>query len=401
MLKPKCLEGMRVLELSQFISAPYTCQTLADFGADVIKIELPGEGRGDIARKYDPMYKDMSLYFASYNRNKKFVTLNLKSEEGKKLFLDLVRESDVVVENFRPGVMDKMGVGYDVLKKTNPAIILASLSGFGQEGPMRNRQALDMSIQALCGIMDITGPEDGPPTKVGPVLVDFIGGIYLLVGILAAYSCCQRTGMGQHIDIALYDAMFVLMENYPAIYRMTGEVPRRVGNGRPFSSPTNTFKAKDGKWIQISGTAEMHFEKLITMVGHPEYIGLPNTIGAENRRKNANKMLEDAIQEWAGTVTAQEAADALDQIGVPNAVVKTAKEVFDDPQIAYRNMLICPEDSVLDDIPTVGNPIKLSATPAEFHRSAKPSGFDTDSVLQTLLGMSAEAVAELREKNIV
>ncbi len=243
----KCLEGLRVLELSQFISAPYAGQMLADLGADVIKVELPGEGKGDIARKYDPMYKEMSLYFASYNRNKRFLTLNLKTPEGQEIFRDLVRRSDVVLDNFRPGVMEKMNLGYEQLKEVNPGIIMASLSGFGQTGPNVHRQALDMSIQALSGFMDVTGFQDGPPTKGGPVLSDFIAGLYLAVGILAAYAYRQRTGMGQYIDIALFDTMFVLMENYPAIYRMSGEVPVRSGNGRPFSAPVGTYQAKDGK----------------------------------------------------------------------------------------------------------------------------------------------------------
>ena len=201
----KCLEGLRVLELSQFISAPYAGQMLADLGADVIKVELPGEGKGDIARKYDPMYKEMSLYFASYNRNKRFLTLNLKTPEGQEIFRDLVRRSDVVLDNFRPGVMEKMNLGYEQLKEVNPGIIMASLSGFGQTGPNVHRQALDMSIQALSGFMDVTGFQDGPPTKGGPVLSDFIAGLYLAVGILAAYAYRQRTGMGQYIDIALFD----------------------------------------------------------------------------------------------------------------------------------------------------------------------------------------------------
>ena len=164
LVEKKCLQGLRVLELSHFISAPYAGQMLADLGADVIKIELPGEGKGDIARKYDPMYKDMSLYFASYNRNKRFLTLNLKSPEGQEIFKELVRRSDVVLNNFRPGVMEKMNLGYEQLKAVNPGIIMASLSGFGQTGPNVRRQALDMTIQALSGFMDLTGfPHQGRP----------------------------------------------------------------------------------------------------------------------------------------------------------------------------------------------------------------------------------------------
>lgn len=397
----KCLEGLRVLELSQFISAPYAGQMLADLGADVIKVELPGEGKGDIARKYDPMYKEMSLYFASYNRNKRFLTLNLKTPEGQEIFRDLVRRSDVVLDNFRPGVMEKMNLGYEQLKEVNPGIIMASLSGFGQTGPNVHRQALDMSIQALSGFMDVTGFQDGPPTKGGPVLSDFIAGLYLAVGILAAYAYRQRTGMGQYIDIALFDTMFVLMENYPAIYRMSGEVPVRSGNGRPFSAPVGTYQAKDGKWLQISGTAEAHFEKLTVLIGHPEYIGQEGMVGAAARKKYHDKQLDADINKWLSQYTVKEAAALLDECGIPNAIVQTAEEVFNDPQVAAREMLICPRETVLDDIPVIGNPIKMSETPAEYRRGACAAGYDSKKILEELLERDEAQIAQLKEHKII
>lgn len=400
-MEKKCLEGLRVLELSHFISAPYAGQMLADLGADVIKIELPGEGKGDIARKYDPMYKDMSLYFASYNRNKRFLTLNLKSPEGQEIFKELVRKSDVVLNNFRPGVMEKMNLGYEQLKAVNPGIIMTSLSGFGQTGPNVHRQALDMTIQALSGFMDLTGFPDAPPTKGGPAISDFFAGLYLTIGILAAYACRQRTGEGQNVDIALFDTMFVLMENYPAIYRMNGEVPKRAGNGRPFSAPVGTYRAKDGAWVQISGTAEAHFEKLMELIGHPEHVGQPGMVGAAVRKKESEALLNAEIQAWLDTVTGAEAVAAMDRYGIPNALVQTAEQVFNDPQVAAREMLVCPEENVLDDLPVIGNPIKLSLTPAQYRRSACAPGKDSGEILQGLLGRTPEAVEELRKQHII
>ncbi len=400
-MEKKCLEGLRVLELSHFISAPYAGQMLADLGADVIKIELPGEGKGDIARKYDPMYMNMSLYFASYNRNKRFLTLNLKSPEGQDIFKELVRQSDVVLNNFRPGVMGKMQLGYEQLKKINPGIIMTSLTGFGQTGPNVHRQALDMTIQALSGFMDLTGFPDAPPTKGGPAISDFFAGLYLTIGILAAYTYRQRTGEGQNVDIALFDTMFVLMENYPAIYHMNGEVPKRAGNGRPFSAPVGTYQAKDGAWVQISGTAEAHFEKLMTLIGHPEHVGQPGMVGAAMRKKQHEQLLNTEIQTWLGTVTGEEAVAAMDEYGIPNALVQTAEQVFNDPQITAREMLVWPEKNVLDDLPVVGNPIKMSQTPAQYHRSACAPGQDSEEILRELLGYSPEAMEQLKEKDII
>lgn len=396
----KSLEGLRVLELSQFISAPYAGQVLADFGAEVIKIELPGDGNGDIARKFDPIYKDMSLYFASYNRNKKFITLDLKNDEGRQIFKEMVKISDVVIENFRPGVMEKMGLSYEKLKEINPAIILASLSGFGQNGPNSKRQALDMSIQALCGFMDLTGFEDGPPTKGGPVLSDFIGGLYLVVGILIAYEYRNRTGYGQHIDIALFDSMFVLLENFPSIYYMSGDLPKRSGNGRPFSAPVGTFKTKDDKWIQISGTAEIHFVKLAKLIGIEKLVGQPNMIGAAVRKKN-ERLINREIEKWLSSLTAVQAANELDINGIPNAIVQTVEEVINDPQVKNREMLVKPKETILDEIPVIGNPIKLSETPAEYNTSAMPQGADNNIIYQKLLGFSHETITKLKEKKII
>lgn len=401
LVEKKCLQGLRVLELSHFISAPYAGQMLADLGADVIKIELPGEGKGDIARKYDPMYKDMSLYFASYNRNKRFLTLNLKNPEGQEIFKELVRKSDVVLNNFRPGVMEKMNLGYEQLKAVDPGIIMASLSGFGQTGPNVRRQALDMTIQALSGFMDLTGFPDAPPTKGGPAISDFFAGLYLTIGVLAAYVCRQRTGEGQNVDIALFDAMFVLMENYPAIYRMNGELPKRAGNGRPFSAPVGTYRAKDGAWVQISGTAEAHFEKLMELIGHPEHIGRSGMVGAAVRKKESEGLLNTEIQAWLDTVTGEEAVAAMDRYGIPNALVRTAEQVFNDPQVAAREMLVRPEENVLDDLPVIGNPIKMSLTPAQYRRSACAPGKDSGEILRELLGRTPEAVEELRKQHII
>ena len=199
------------------------------------------------------------------------------------------------------------------------------------------------------------------------------------------------------MDIALFDAMFVLMENYPAIYRMNGELPKRAGNGRPFSAPVGTYRAKDGAWVQISGTAEAHFEKLMELIGHPEHIGRSGMVGAAVRKKESEGLLNTEIQAWLDTVTGEEAVAAMDRYGIPNALVRTAEQVFNDPQVAAREMLVRPEENVLDDLPVIGNPIKMSLTPAQYRRSACAPGKDSGEILRR----TPEAVEELRKQHII
>lgn len=396
----KCLEGLKVLELSQFICAPYAGQTLADFGADVYKIETPGEGNGDVARKYDPFYKGMSLYFAAYNRNKKFITLDLKRSEGKKIFLDMIKEFDVMLHNFRPGAMERMGLGYEDLKKIHPGLIVAAASGYGQTGPYAQLSALDMAVQAQSGFMDITGFPDAPPTKSGPAVVDFIGGMHLVIGILLALQYKQKTGRGQFVDAALWDGMVVLHENFPSIYHAQGDVPKRSGNGRPFSAVVGTYKTKDGRWIQISATTDSLYEKLITVAGRPDLIGKPETTGSAVRKLHED-MVDPPVAEWVANHTSAEVEEALNAAKIPCGFVITAEELYNDPRMKLREMLVCPEENVLGDVPVLGNPVKLSETPATYRRSAVERGTDNDSAYKELLGLASGQIKALREKGVI
>lgn len=395
----KCLEGIKVLELSQYISAPYVGQTFADFGAEVYKIETPGEGRGDVARGYDPFYKGMSLYFAAYNRNKNFITLDLKQPKGKEIFLKLVKGFDVLVHNFRPGAMERLGLGYHQLRDDNPGLIMAAISGYGQTGPRAQDAALDMSIQAQCGFMDVTGFPDGPPVKAGPTIVDFIGALYHVIGIMMALQYRQRTGKGQFVDTALFDSMLVMLENYPAIYHATGEVVKRSGNGRPFSSPTGTYLAADSRWVQISATANEHFEKLMGLIGRSDLPGAEGMRWSAERKKR-ERAYEGDIGRWVGSLPSAAAVKALEELKIPCGIVRTAKEVFDDQRLIDREMLVRFEQTVLDNIPMLGNPIKLSETPVAYRRSAMERGCDNIRAYQSLLGLSAEEIAGLTAQGV-
>lgn len=399
-MKTKSLEGLTVLELSQYISAPYVGQTLADFGADVYKIESPGKDKGDVARKYDPIYNDMSLYFASYNRNKKFITLDLKSELGKEMFLKMVKKSDVVLQNFKPGVMERLGLSYDNLKTVNPGIILASISGFGQKGPYADLPALDMTIQARSGFMDFTGFPDGPPTKAGPPISDFFGALYTVIGILTALQYRNKTGLGQHVDVALFDAMFVMMENFPAIFHTSGELPMRSGNGRPFSAVCGTFQAQDGRMVQISATENGHFKKLMTLVGRPDLVEQPGMETSASRKKQES-VINKTIESWISTKTSEEAADELKKSGIPNAIVQTVEQVLNDSLVQYREMLIRLNNSVLGDVPLIGNPIKLSESPAVYVKSAESRGADNERAYIELLDLTSEQIKQLAIEKII
>jgi crotonobetainyl-CoA:carnitine CoA-transferase CaiB-like acyl-CoA transferase len=305
-----------------------------------------------------------------------------------------------MIHNFRPGAMERMGLGYEVLQTIHPGIIVAAVSGYGQTGPYAHLSALDMTVQAQSGFMDITGASDGPPTKAGPALVDFIGGMNLIIGILLALQYKQRTGKGQMVDTALFDSMMVLHENFPAIYRAEGRVPKRSGNGRPFSAPVGTYRTKEGRWIQISATADEHFKKLMTIIGHPEIIGFPGMESAA-LRKLQEKIVDDPIVDWVANRSADEVADVLNTEKIPCGFVLTAEQVYNDPRLEIREMLVCPKENVLNDIPVIGNPVKLNKTPASYERSAMARGADNDAVYLDFFGISPEKLHELKEKGIV
>ena len=396
----KALEDIKVLELSHYIAGPMAGQLLADLGADVYKVEKDGYGKGDIARLYDPSYKDMSLYFCSYNRNKKFITLDIKTEKGREIFKELVTKVDVVIDNYRPGVMDKLGIGYEELSKINPGIIMTEISGFGQNGPYRDKMALDMSMQAVSGFMDFTGFPDGAPTKGGPVLSDFIAGIYASYATTAAIYHKEKTGKGQHIDIALLDCMFTLLENFPSIYYMSGEVPKRSGNGRPFSAPTGTYKTKDDRWVHLSATSESLFERLAKVIDREDLIGDPRMASAAVRKKNESA-IEPPIIEWVASKTLDEVVDVLEKSGIPNGPVRTIEEVIKDPQLKYRNMLVSFPDSITENLPFIANPVKMSETPVVYNNAAKEQGSDNMEVYNQLLGYSEEHIRKLIEEKII
>ena len=394
-----CLEGVKIIELSHYIAAPFCGQLLGDMGAEIIKIERPGEGKGDAGRENAPMYKGMSLYYTAYNRNKRTLTLDIAKEEGKELLRELVKKSDVVIENFRPGVLDKMGLGYEELKKINPAIIMTSISGYGQSGPYRNRSALDMAIQAFSGFMSVTGFKEGPPLKAGPVVSDFVSALYAALATVAAYNYREKTGEGQHIDIALLDCMFTLLENYPTEYLLHGNTPPRSGNGRPWTSPCGTYKTKDG-YIHISGTQNALFKKVCEAMGREDLLANPDYATPRLRKSNEHE-IEPLIEKWMSGLSCEQAEASLEKAGVPYGKVNSVDEITTDEHIKERGMIVRMQDELLGELPLVANPIKMSQAQMVYKHMPSLQGAYTEEILQEVLGFEQAKIEDLRAKAII
>lgn len=394
-----CLEGVKILELSHYIAAPFCGQLLGDMGAEIIKIERPGIGKGDAGRENAPFHKGMSLYYGAYNRNKKTLSLDISKPEGKEIFLELVKQADIVIQNFRPGVLEKLGLGYEDLKTVNPRLIMTSISGYGQNGPYRNRSALDMAIQAVSGFMATTGEPQGVPMKAGPVVSDFVAGLYGAYGTLAAYNYREKTGQGQHVDIALLDCMFTLLENYPTAYYLTGDIPPRAGNGRPWTAICGTYKTLDG-YVHISATQNALYRKLCAAMQREDLLDNPN-YATPRLRKEHEQELEPIVAAWMQNMSSEQAVNILEASGVPNGKVNSVVEISEHEQIKARQMIVTMHDELLGDYPIVANPVKMSAAAAIYEKTPSLQGAYNQEILQSYLGFADEKIQELTDKGII
>ena len=378
----KALEGLRVLDLSRVLAGPFSTMVLGDLGAEIIKIEQPGVG--DDSRAFGPFIGEESSYFMSLNRGKKSITLNLKDDADRAVFIDLVKESDIVVENYRPGTMAKLGFEYEDLKKVNPRIIYAAISGFGHSGPYSTRPAYDMIVQAMGGIMSITGEPGQAPVRVGSSIGD------ITVGILAAVEARHTTGEGQKVDIAMLDCQVAILENAIARYLVNGEVPVPLGSRHPSITPFQAFPTKDYYVIMSAGNDAL-WAKLCNVMGTPELINDPKF--ATNRDRNDNVVeLSEIISKISVTKTTAEWMDVLEKGGLPVGPINTVDKVVHDPQIEARNMIVEVEHPVAGKMKFAGNPIKLSATPGEVTVPAPTLGQHTDEILKDLLGWSEDQI---------
>ena len=393
---PGPLTGVRVLDLTRVLAGPYTTMLLADMGAEVVKIEEPGSG--DESRKFGPFVKEVSTYFISINRGKKGITLNLKKEAGKKLFLDLVSQADVVVENYRPGVMKKLGLDYATLRARHPQLVYAACSGFGHSGPYSNRGAYDMIVQGMGGLMSITGELGGSPVRVGASIGDITGALFTTIGILAAICHARATGQGQMVDVAMLDGQVAILENAIMRTLVTGEVPGPLGTRHPSIAPFQAFPAADGQLILAAGPN--HWERFCQVIGRPDLIAHPrfatNALRAEHVEE-LGEVLSAITCQKPVAVWMQEMLTA----GIPCGPVNTVDKVVKDPQVLAREMLVDIQDPKAGPVTVAGFPIKLSATPGRAQGPAPGLGEHTEAVLAEWLHVSADAVARLREEGVV
>ena len=391
------LAGIRVLDLTRILAGPYATMILRDLGAEVIKIEQPGTG--DEARDFGPFKNDFSLYFMSVNRGKKSVTLNLKSPRGKELFLELVKGSDVLVENFRPGTMEKLGLDYESLKKHHPSLLYAACSGFGQTGPYAMRGAYDMIIQGMGGIISITGEPDRPPVRVGTSIGDITSALFTAIGILSALRHRDQTGEGQLIDVGMLDCQVAILENAMVRYFSTGDIPRPLGRRHPAITPFEVFESADGYVVIAIGNNEL-WRKFCEHVGRSELIDderfHTNALRTENHESLfpilAKIMCHRTTDAWV---------EALEAIGVPCGPVNTVDKVANDPQVLARDMIAEVEHDTTGTVQIPGIPIKLSETPGQIDAPAPNLGEHTSEVLTGLLRLGAEEVNQLKQDGVV
>ena len=317
------LSNIRVLDLTRVLAGPYCTMMLADMGAEVIKIEIPG--KGDDTRNFGPYKNKSSMYYANVNRNKKGVSLNMKAPEGKQLFLEMVKTADMVVENYRPGVMDKLGLGYDVLKEVNPRIIYGAVSGFGCYGPYSERPGYDIIAQAMGGLMSITGPRGGKPCRSGSAMGDVLGGMNLTIGLLAALNARSITGMGQRVDVALVDSVVSSLETGIQRYLVNHEIPERMGNEYAATYPYDSFKAKDKEFIIGCGNQGL-FEKLLDLMGRKDLLEDSRFATLLERNKPENRIaLGEIINDWTKNYNADELVDKILGVGVPASTFTTSR----------------------------------------------------------------------------
>ncbi len=395
---PRALRDIRVLDLTRVLAGPFCTMILADLGAEVIKIETPGVG--DDSRSFPPFIGTESAYFMNLNRNKRSLTLDLKSSEGRDVFFDLVRRADVVIENFRPGTMEKLGIGCEVLTKANPQLVFASISGFGQSGPYRDRPGYDIVGQAMGGIMSVTGWPDSPPTRTGTAIADVLAGLFTCIGILSALVARGHLGRGQQVDVALVDSVVSAMETILQIYLVEKRVPQRVGNRYEFIYPYDSFEAKNG-WVVIGIGNDKLWRSFCGVIGQQELADAPEyrtNLDRVQRHTEVKKIVEN----WTRQHEVREIVDCLSERRIPCAPIYGVKEIAEDEHIAgARRMIVDVGQPLAGAIRVIGLPIKLSLTPAAVESPAPLLGEHTEEILRSVLSYSEERIEHLRKMNVL
>ena len=399
---PGPLEGIRVVDLTRILAGPYCTMILSDLGADVVKVEQPG---GDQARRNGPFFagrdgRERSTYFTSVNRGKRSIVIDLKNPDGKEAFLRLVDGADVVTENFRPGTMANLGVDYATLSARNPRLIMASVSGFGQNGPYAKRAALDVIVQAMGGMLSITGDEGGGPVRPGVSMGDITAALFTTIGVLSAVVERDRSGLGQHIDMSMLDCQAAILENPLMRYFAVGEMPERIGTRHPVTAPVQALPTKDGYVaVAVSDGPTGHWGRFATLIGKPELKDNERFASGWLRRVNYDELrphLESALAQR----TTGEWVDLLGPAGIAVGPVQDVSQVAVDPQLNSRGMFVQAEAPEVGPVTFTNTPVKHSRTPGGVRRGAPELGEHTDAVLAEA-GIGAEQAAALRASGAV
>ena len=405
----KILEGVRVLDLTRVLAGPWATQNLADFGAEVIKVERPGFG--DDTRKWGPPFlKDRegrdtadAAYYLACNRGKKSITLDLASPRGRELAKALAAKSDVLVENFKVGDLARHGLDYVSLSKANPRLVYCSITGFGQDGPYRDRPGYDFMVQGLGGLMSVTGERDdlpgGGPQKVGVAVSDLFTGMYATSAILAALLEREKSGAGQHIDMALLDVQVAMLANLSSSYFVSGDAPKRMGNAHQNIVPYHVFHAADEFLIVAVGN-DGQFAKFCEVIGAPQWPADPRFATNPQRVRHRDLMVQLITAKLAAK-PAREWLRLLEPAGVPCGPINDLDQVFADPQVRHRRMQVRAPHPAAGEVTMVANPIKFSATPIAHDRAPPLLGEHTIAVLHDVLGLDGEAIEALRHGNVI
>ena len=394
---PGPLEGVKVLSLAQHLAGPFCTMLLCDLGAEVIKIEPPG--KGDSARENFPFIDGISSYFLSINRGQNSITLNLRDERAKKIVFELVKQVDILVENYRPGVMKRLGLGYEVISERNPKLIYASISGFGQKGPYTLKPAYDMIAQGMGGTVSITGEPGRAPVRVGFSIGDMGAGLFTTIAILAALHESQKSGKGQWIDVAMVDSQVALCENACARYFATGETPKPMGSRHPLRTPFQVLPTKDGYFVLIT-TPEEDWQKFCRLAGREDIIS--------DRRFQSNKdrianytAFEPILNEITKKKTTAEWLALLEPQGIMCGPVNNIAQVVNDPHIKERGMVAEVNHPRVGKLRVTGTPMKFSRTECKIEKACPDVGEHTQQILSSMLGMLPEQIEELRKTGVI
>ncbi len=393
------LSGIRVLDLATFIAAPFAATMMAEFGADVIKVEMPG--RGDPCRQLGEKHNGVGLIWAQENRNKRGITCDLRQEKGQEIIKDLVKRSDVLVENFRPGTMERWNMGYEVLRELNPGLVMVRVSAYGQTGPYREKAGFGRIAQAFGGLSYLAGFPDRPPVNPGSATIaDYAAGLFGAFSIMVALEHRRRTGEGQCIDISLYESIFRLLDNLASAYDKLGFVRERQGTGTAHAVPHNHYPTRDGKWVAIACTSDRIFQRLARAMDR-EDLGSDPRYSTSAGRVERRDELDGIVSDWTRTHDMGDLIDLLDKEEVPVGAINSIADIFQDPQFAARGSMVEVDDPVMGKLKMPAIVPRMSSGLGRVKHLAPSLGQHNDDIYGNLLGFSPEKVAALEDEGVV